>query len=353
MPETSLAYPELASAFADYAEAHIPGARSLSVTSISRIHGGASRETYSIDIAYEDATGPKVKGLILRRDPADSLIDTERETEFAAIRTAYGQGDIPAPEALFLETSAGALGAPFFVMGRIEGGEPLNPFQLEAIGDKRASVGRDFFRHLGAIAAIALDDKPVLQVMEQPALDKCWERELDYWASEIDKNSREPQPVAQATIRYLRANPPPPAQKLSLVHGDYRTGNYLHDGQGRINAILDWEMAHLGDPFEDLAWATDLLWCADDQERAAGLLPWQDAIAIWEAESGCKFDAQAFEWWSLFASLKGLGIWTTSARAFADGKNDDPILAFAGWFTHCAHETMLAHRLALKHGVNL
>ena len=122
---------ELAERFAAYAEARIPGARNASVASINRIHGGASRQTYSIDLAYEDATGPKVKGLILRRDPPDSLIDTERRVEFAAIKTAYGQLELPVPEALFLETETDALGAPFFVMGRIEKGEPLNPFKTK------------------------------------------------------------------------------------------------------------------------------------------------------------------------------------------------------------------------------
>ena len=112
-------------------------------------------------------------------------------------------------------------------------------------------------------------------------------------------------------------------------------------------------MAHIGDPYEDLAWATDLLWCANDQDRAAGFIPWADAIAIWQEGSGCTFDPAAFEWWSLFAHLKGLGIWISSARAYADGKNDDPILAWSGWCTHAAHELMLASRLAQKHGVSL
>ena len=342
---------ELARKFEAYAEPQIPGARNLRVVSISRIHGGASRETYSIDVAYEDATGPKVKGLILRRDPPDSLIDTERRIEFAAIRSAFGKAGIPAPEAMFLEQDSGPLGAPFFVMGRIEGGMPLNPFRIDDVEPHRKSVGIDFFRNLGAIAAIDLGGTPIASEVETPAADACWKRELDYWANEVRQNAREPQPVAEATIRYLAANPPPPAQRLSLVHGDYRTGNYLHDGAGHINAILDWEMAHIGDPYEDLAWATDLLWCGNDQERAAGLLPWPEAIAVWQEASGCTFDPDAFEWWSLFAHLKGLGIWISSARAYADGKNDDPILAFSGWFTYCAHETMLAHRLAAKHGV--
>lgn len=353
MPDGAIDNPGLAEKFAAYAEAHIPGARNLRVTQMSRIHGGASRETYSVDIAYEDATGPKVKGVILRRDPPDSLIDTERRIEFAAIRTAYGQAAIPVPEALFLETDNGPLGAPFFVMGRIEGGTPLNPFRIEDVEPHRGSVGRAFFQHLGAIAAIDIAGSPITREIDSPSADGCWKRELDYWANEIETNAREPQPVAQAAIRYLRANPPPPAQKLSLVHGDYRSGNYLVDQTGDINAILDWEMAHVGDPYEDLAWATDLLWGGNDQERAAGLLPWAEAIEIWQAASGCTFDPEAFEWWSLFAHLKGLGIWISSARAFADGKNDDPILAWSGWFTHCAHELMLVSRLAQKHGVEL
>ena len=341
---------ELAERFATYAEARIPGARNASVASINRIHGGASRQTYSIDLAYEDATGPKVKGLILRRDPPDSLIDTERRVEFAAIKTAYGQLELPVPEALFLETETDALGAPFFVMGRIEKGEPLNPFKMEAVEPHRQAVGEQFFRHLGSIAALPVNNCPLSAEIDAPFPEDCWRRELDYWANEIRSNAQSPQPIAEAAIRHLERHPPPPAQRLSVVHGDYRTGNFLHDGEGTITALLDWEMAHIGDPYEDLAWATDLLWCGNDQERAAGFLPWPDAIAIWQEASGCAFDPAAFEWWSLFSHVKALGIWVTSDKTFAAGDNDDPILAWSGWFTHAAHELMLAMRLGPKYG---
>lgn len=341
---------EVATRFARYAQDRIPGAANVRVTAISRLHGGASRQTYSIDLAFEDATGPKVKGVILRRDPPDSLIDTERRIEFAAIRSAFGQGGIPVPEALFLETGSGPLGAPFFVMGRIEGGEPLNPFKMEAIEPHRAEVGRQFFQHLGRIAAIPVIGSPLAAEIEVPAPEECWRKELAYWANEIRMNAASPQPIAEAAIRHLERNPPPPAQRLSIVHGDYRTGNYLHDGAGRINAILDWEMAHIGDPYEDLAWATDPLWCGNDQARAAGFLPWPEAIAIWQEASGCRFDPAAFEWWSIFAHVKALGIWVSSAKAFKDGANDDPILAWSGWFTHAAHELMIAMRLGQKYG---
>lgn len=340
----------LAAAFESYAEDKLEAARNLRVTQLSRIHGGASRETYSVDIAFDGADGAQVKGLILRKDPPDSLIDTDRRVEFAAIRSMVGT-DLPAPEALFLEPDSRHLGAPFFVMGRIEGGVPLNPFKLDAIDPHRADIGAQFFRHLGTIARVDPLASPLKNEIDVPAIETCWSRELDYWESEIDTHAREPQPITRAAIRHLRRNPPPPAQKLSIVHGDYRSGNFLHDEAGSINAILDWEMAHIGDPYEDFAWATDPLWCAGDRERAAGFLAWPEAIATWQDASGCQFDPEAFEWWSIFASVKAMGIWISSARAFADGKNDDPILAWSGWFTHAAHELTLASRLAPKYGV--
>ena len=348
MPDP-LQYPDLAQQFAGYYSARIAHGAPVAVTAITRIPGGASRETYSIDIEVDG----RPRGLILRRDPAASLIDTDRAVEFAAIQSACGHGGLPVPEALALETDPGPLGAPFFLMERIDGGQALNPFKVDAIEPHRQAIGEQFFRHLGNIAAVPVEGSPLAKVIDTPAPEACWRRELDYWAGEIATDQSRPEPIAEAAIRWLRANPPPPAQRLSIVHGDYRSGNFLHDGAGTMTAILDWEMAHIGDPYEDLAWASDPLWCGGDRERAAGLLPWPEAIATWQAASGCAFDPAAFEWWSIFASVKAMGIWISSARAFAEGENDDPILAWSGWFTHAAHEVILASRLAPKFGVEV
>ncbi|MEO1474807.1 MAG: phosphotransferase family protein, partial [Pseudomonadota bacterium] len=86
----------LAEAFAAYAETRIDGASMARVVSLHRIHGGASRETYSIDLTYRQAGEDVTRGLILRRDPPDSLIDTERKIEFAAIRSMV-HADLPVP----------------------------------------------------------------------------------------------------------------------------------------------------------------------------------------------------------------------------------------------------------------
>jgi aminoglycoside phosphotransferase (APT) family kinase protein len=167
--------------------------------------------------------------------------------------------------------------------------------------------------------------------MEVPTRESCAMRELDYWAGVIAKDEIHPSPIVEAAIRWLRRNPPPPAQKLSLVHADYRTGNFLYNPQGEITAVLDWEMAHIGDPLEDLAWSLDPLWNFATPDLAGQLLPHKEAVAHWEKASGLKADPEVFRWWRIFASVKGMGIWISSSEDFHRGASKLPILALAGW----------------------
>lgn len=317
----------------------------VEIENLARIHGGASRETYRFDAKLTEDVGAATRGFILRRDPVDSLIDTERALEYAAYKSFFGRG-VPVPEAIALVEDESILGRPFFIMERIDNAAAASPFQLDPFGAQRESIGRDFFSILGAIAAVDPYDTDMPGVVDTPAPEDCWRRELDHWESVIVNDALEPQPIAMAAIRRLRRNPPSAPPRLSVVHGDYRNGNFLHDGAGRIVAVLDWEMAHIGDPMEDLAWALDPLWQGSNLNYAAGLLDFEDAIQLWQQASGRRFNAEAFQWWSLFSNLKGLAIWISSARAYHDGKNTDPILAFSGWYCSTRHNKIIADRLA-------
>ncbi|MEY2926351.1 MAG: hypothetical protein RL367_828 [Pseudomonadota bacterium] len=319
------------------------GTESVAITGVKRFHGGASRETYGLDVLVDG--GPR--GLIVRRDPADSLIDTDRSIEFAAY-SSFADSDVPVPRALSLVEDDRILGAPFFVMERIDGGEAGSPFDPASYGPNRAHVGRQFFRILGLIHARDPAVTPLCKLAPSP--ESCWAKELGYWEAEIENDALEPQPIAKAAIRWLRRNPPPPPQRLAVVHGDYRTGNVLADQKGDIVAVLDWEMAHLGDPLEDLAWALDPLWNVYDDDSAGGLIARAEAISLWEAASGLLFDAAAFGWWEMFATVKSLGIWVSSAKAFADGVNTDPILAFSGLYTMARSNQIITRRFAAMEG---
>jgi aminoglycoside phosphotransferase (APT) family kinase protein len=316
------------------------GARDVAITHCHRVHGGASRETYSIDAQIDG----NARGLILRRDPEASLIETDRALEFAAYQSAAGAA--PVPQAIALVTESSILGAPFFVMSRIDGASAASPFAADPYGAHKAEIGAQFFSILGRIHAIDAGASPLARQVETPAPDRCWARELSHWERVIDADEFAPQPIARATIRRLRRKPPPPPPRLLIVHGDYRSGNFLHDGAGKIVAVLDWEMAHIGDPLEDLAWALDPLWSPPGSPTGAGMITREEAIGLWEQSSGLTFDPVAFQWWEMFASLKGLAIWISSARTFHDGKNTDPVLAFSGWYCTTRHEQVLAERLA-------
>lgn len=292
---------------------------------ISQIPGGASRETYRVRLLVKG----EAQGVILRRDPPSSLIDTERAHEFNTYRAVFGTG-VPVPEPLLLEEdNPGALARPFSLTREVPGCES-SPALLTTppFVQHRSRIAEQKWTILGQLAALDINnvDLAFMERPDHPAL-----HELEYWASVIAKDSLHPQPVADAAIRHLRRTLPAKPKKLALVHGDYRSGNFLYDTSGQIHAVLDWEMAHIGDPLEDLAWSLDPLWCWPEKQLAGNLLPRRDATRIWEQASGLTLDREAFRWWQIFASVKALAIWISSAENYVNGATKEPILAYAGW----------------------
>ncbi len=335
---------EFETRFAAYLQHKMPGASSVEVTGLSRIHGGASRETYRLRASWQEGGTRRERPLILRRDPVASLIETERDLEYNAYRAFHPTG-LPVPEPFFLETDLKWLDRPFFVMEQIEDCVAGSAFSADPYGVHREKIGRQFWTHLGKIAGA---DPKKIGFAGGGAADprKSWLHELEKWEKVIDEDELMPQPIARAAIRWMKRNPPPPSPKISVVHGDYRTGNFLYNGEGEIKAILDWEMAHLGDPLEDVAWAADPLWAFENAERPGGMIPREEAFRLWEEASGLKVDPARLRWWEIFNSLKGLAIWISAGKEYQTGANRDPILAFSSWYPTDVHNRVLAKRIA-------
>ncbi len=310
------------------------------IANLAAIPGGVSCET----LRFDAITPERTRGFILRRDPPGQAIDAERRVEFAALRS-FHDSCVPVPRPFALVEDGSVLGKPFMVVQRIDNAAPVSPFQLDPFGAHRESIGRSFFRILGHIHATDPLTSDLAQVAKAPSARACWRTELDRWEAVIEANALEPQPIALAAIRRLRRNPPPPPSELAVVHGDYRNGNFLTDGKGGIVAILDWELAHIGDPHEDLAWALDPMW-AGKSALAAGMLEFDEAIRIWSEASGHEFDPAAFRWWSLFTGVKGLAVSLSCARRFEEAKHPEPLWGFTGWRFLARHNKIIADRLA-------
>lgn len=334
---------DLAPRLERYLRHAMPAASEMSITHLTRIHGGASRETYRVRISFSQGGRSLERGLIVRRDPADSLIETERSLEFAAYGAFHGSA-IPVPRPLFLEMDPAWLGSPFFVMEEVRDAEAASPFALDPFGEHKESIGNDFWSLLGRLARHDPDTVDLGEGSTRPAADDCWRQELDHWQRVIEEDELTPEPLLWATLRRLRRNPPPPPAKLAVVHGDYRTGNFLHR-DGRIVAVLDWEMCHLGEPLEDVAWALNPLWCFLQPALPGQMIPRANALDLWQRESGIQIDETALAWWELFSTVKGLAIWISSSKAYVSTGNKDPVLAFTGWWCTSLHILLLRLQL--------
>ena len=304
--------------------------KDISLLSFERIFGGASRETYKIRIKDQFNNEEK---LILRRTQESSLIETSQSTEYLAY-SAYQDTSVPVPLMIDINEDQEILGAPFMLMQQLDG-VAASPFTPNVYSPHEQKLGEQFWSILGEIAKKDIADDFINQ-FDNTETNPCWKKELDKWVGVIREDSISVEPILEAGIRKLYGNAPKESKKKSLVHGDYRNGNFLFL-EDRITGILDWEMAHIGEPLEDLAWALSPIWSWQDKEKPAYLIARQEALSIWEKASGLVIDENDLKWWELFACVKGMAIWISAGNEFKTGKNIDPINLFSPWIPGDIH----------------
>jgi aminoglycoside phosphotransferase (APT) family kinase protein len=312
----------------DYLRHKMPRAEEVSVSGLFRIPGGASRETWSFDARWREKGKGMSQGFIMRRDPDASLLETERDIEFRVMDALWGTA-VPVPQMHWLETDPRWLDRPFVVMERVDGCE-TNP-QTLAIDPRYAEARLRLARRFGEVLAAIhhVDwrklDLDFLGVPESPS--HCGLMEIDKWERVLDQEGIEPRPVLRAAIAWLRRNLPHPAQKIVLVHADFRAGNFLYNEDGEMKAFLDWEMVHLGDPMEDVAWACIRPWRWAGNELIGGFMEREEFYRLYEELSGFKVDQQAIRFWEVLGNLKLALIFLTGGRSFCEGRTRNLFMA--------------------------
>ena len=314
---------------ASFLHSRLPAADGIAVSNLHRIPGGASRETWAFDAAWRQDGKDRTQGFVIRRDPDASLLETERDVEFRVMEAVWREG-IPVPRTLWLEQDGQWLDRPFFIMERIDGCEtaPSRLLMEPAFFPSRQRIAEAF---VDILARIHLLDwrKLGLDFLGVPVDEaSCGLMEVEKWEAVVDRDALEPQPVLRAAFRWLRRHLPPPAQRIVLVHADYRTGNFLCTPQGEIKGILDWEMAHLGDPLEDIAWACIRPWRWLGNEQIGGLMerPW--FYDRYQSAAGFKVDEGSVRFWEVLGNVKLAAIFLTGARSLCEGRTRSPMMAF-------------------------
>jgi aminoglycoside phosphotransferase (APT) family kinase protein len=316
-------------AIADYLKSKLPGSPDVSVANLHRIPGGASRETWSVDAEWEEDGRSVSRGFIFRRDPDASVLVTERDIEFQVMSVARNHG-VPVPQMYWLEQGGDWLERPFFVMERIDGCEtsPTIVLMDPRFYPARERIGEQFVAVLERIHAIDANDPDLAFLGPVPTPESCAATEIDRWDEILARDALEPQPVLRGALSWLRRNLPPPAQRVVLVHADYRTGNYLCSPEGEITGMLDWEMAHLGDPMEDVGWACIRPWRWLGNEQVGGLMEREQFYRMYTEATGIDVNEEAVRFWEVLGNLKLAAIFVTGGRSFCDGRTHSPMMAF-------------------------
>ncbi len=322
---------------ADYLAGKMPELRDIRIEGLARLPMGASRETFRFDLVHTNAAGmPETIKVILRRDPPASNVDSDRAHEFAAYQAIYGHG-IPVPRMLLLETDP----APFD--GSISLAEDIRGFhnseyqlQTPEWAGRLPHVAREMWSTMGRLAAVPVE-KLDLSFTRPATRENTAAQELAYWTAYLDRHDIGAEPIIRAAIRRLERWQPV-AEKLALVHGDFRAGNFLYDDEGNLRAVLDWEMAHCGDPLEDLAWSMTRTFSFGKNDKRSGLATHEEAVRIWEEASGLTADPPALAWWELFNCVKAQGIWNACAHVWMTGAGNEIIHAYAAWWLRNAQD---------------
>jgi len=280
------------------------------IEALQRLSGGASQETWSFDLRLGDG---RTLPLILRRAPAGSAARAAGNASLdvqARLQSVAAAAGVPVPAVVcVLQPEHGA--GEGFIMQRIDGETLGRRIVGEArLADARERLAWQCGQALARIHRIAADGLPPLR-RAPPAVELA-HYEAQYRSHGLSK------PVFELAMQWLRAHAPADTPRLSLVHGDFRNGN-LVVGEDGLRAVLDWELAHLGDPMEDLGWLCVNSWRFGRHELPVGGFGTREQLVAGYAEAGGQVDAARVHYWEVLGTLKWGVICQSMAQSFLSG----------------------------------
>lgn len=269
---------------------------SQSISGVRRLSGGASRETWRFD-----ADG---SGYVLQRVRQGTVGGLHGEP---LVLAAAHKAGVPTPELVVDGSDRTELELPFMIVRAVEG----ETIARKILRDEQFVQARSVLTsQLGAAAAQLHSLDPGMV----PGL--VVEDQIDRYQSALDALG-EPHPVFEAAFRWLSINRPTASRQV-VVHGDYRLGNIMVNDEG-LAAILDWELAHIGDPMEDLGWLCVRAWRFGGGLPVAGIGSYEELFDAYEAVSGYRPDVDVVRWWEILGTVKWGVICISQAATHLNG----------------------------------
>ena len=300
--------------------------------------GGASKLQMAFELKWQTPSRDRISTpMVLRMQPAESIVETSRLREFQLLKAVADT--VPVPEAFWVDNLGEYLPYPALVCSFVngvtkpsagEGGEVSG--MGTHYGDRlRSLLAPQFVEMLAKIHTFDWQTAE-LSAFEVPASGTlAAERQLNWWRRVAEEDALAPVPLLTLAEQWLASNMPS-IDQVSLLHGDYRCGNFLFDEtNGGITAWLDWELGHLGDRHEDLAWSILRTWGHVDpltgDDLICGLMTRNDFIAQYERASALPVDNEKLHYYTVLNAWKTVVMAQfTAYRVAAGGKSHQDVL---------------------------
>jgi aminoglycoside phosphotransferase (APT) family kinase protein len=272
---------------------------------------GNAQETWFVEAVGK--RGAPLQLVIRRSAQAGSLEHTARAEEYAILRTLEPLG-FPVPRVYWLEEEGSSLGEAYFVMDRLPGTPPTASLA------SRARIGVELGQWLGRLHEVDMQQVPP-EIRRSAGAESATREQLRDWQAEYRRSRTQAVPLVGALLGWLEARLAPSSRPLALLWGDPGPHNLLVE-DGRIRALLDWELVHLGDPLEDLGAA---MWScfSDTLER-------EDIVSGYEQIQGA-IDRDALAYFEVFACVNRSIMALGGISAFLAGKAS-PSMAALGQY---------------------
>ncbi|NVE96032.1 phosphotransferase family protein [Altererythrobacter lutimaris] len=305
------------------------------VSGVARMGGGASKEQFIFNLTEKDGEPRKY---VLRMDALEGITETSRAREYELLKAF--QGVVPCPDPIWVDGDAEHFPTPAVIMEFVDGvtkpaTDGVSVTGLGTVlGDPlRDKVRPQFVEYLAKIHNFdwqSVGPKEFSGPTADPKQATRWL--IQFWKELLEQDAVTKEPVLRLATQWLEDNVPD-CPKPGIVHGDYRTGNYLfEETTGKITAILDWEMAYIGDYHDDLAWATQPVFGSmiDGTFRASDLAPPEQLLAEYEAASGNPVDPARLHYFTVFNAWKSYILVSALGMQAANTKHNhqDVLLTF-------------------------
>jgi len=276
--------------FEQFMREQMPDVPDLKVTRMTRPPMGWGKVTLIADL---EGTGLPYRSVVIRQDAALSGTNSHVLDEYPIIKFVSGHG-LPVPEPLFVSPESDRFGRPFIVMSKLSGANgggfvgPSPECTREALFD--------LARFAAKLHALDPRESDLPAVWTATPDKDANRRAVAEVHRQLVESQVSPMPLARGTLLWLDRNAPPSPERPIIVHSDLGLWNLLVEGP-KVTAVLDWELAHIGDPMQDLAYVRPLL---------GDRMTWQEFVDAYLAAGGQEYRPDAIEFFGMLSDVRNV-----------------------------------------------